>query len=282
MSDTKKFPAIGLLVVFGVGALFSFNKGDDRNFQIAKNLDIFNAIFKELDMFYVDTIDPEKVIKYGIDAMLAQTDPYTEYYPEEDNTLKEMTSGKFGGIGSVIRYYTPRKRVAIIEPSEGSPAAEIGLKAGDIIMEINGKDMAQGDRIPNDLTSYVSDNLRGEPGTTCVLKVERPTSDSTYGCGGAGAGIDFKRRTERRRVGLAGTSAACGGPVNNCQIICRCQCNAKCLCRKTYCHTLHNGCTIHVDGCTQRNGKGRNLLGYTNLLIQCLNRHRKRGIRCGC
>ena len=171
-----------LMICVGLtgSALFSFNKGDDRNFQIAKNLDIFNAIFKELDMFYVDTIDPEKVIKYGIDAMLAQTDPYTEYYPEEDNTLKEMTSGKFGGIGSVIRYYTPRKRVAIIEPSEGSPAAEIGLKAGDIIMEINGKDMAQGDRIPNDLTSYVSDNLRGEPGTTCVLKVERPTSDSTY------------------------------------------------------------------------------------------------------
>ena len=171
-----------LMICVGLtgSALFSFNKGDDRNFQIAKNLDIFNAIFKELDMFYVDTIDPEKVIKYGIDAMLAQTDPYTEYYPEEDNTLKEMTSGKFGGIGSVIRYYTPRKRVAIIEPSEGSPAAEIGLKAGDIIMEINGKDMAQGDRIPNDLTSYVSDNLRGEPGTTCVLKVERPTSDSAY------------------------------------------------------------------------------------------------------
>lgn len=162
------------------GALFSFNKGDDRNFQIAKNLDVFNAIFKELDMFYVDTIDPEKVIKYGIDAMLIQTDPYTEYYPEDDNTLKEMTTGKFGGIGSVIRYYTPRKRVAIIEPSEGSPAAEIGLKAGDIILEVNGKDMAQGDRTPNELTSYVSDNLRGEPGTICILKVDRLTSDSTY------------------------------------------------------------------------------------------------------
>lgn len=162
------------------GALFSFNKGDDRNFQIAKNLDVFNAIFKELDMFYVDTIDPEKVIKYGIDAMLIQTDPYTEYYPEDDNTLKEMTTGKFGGIGSVIRYYTPRKRVAIIEPSEGSPAAEIGLKAGDIILEVNGKDMAQGDRTPNELTSYVSDNLRGEPGTICILKVDRQTSDSTY------------------------------------------------------------------------------------------------------
>ncbi len=173
-----------ILLIMGVAlagsALFSFNKGDDRNFQIAKNLDVFNAVFKELDMFYVDTIDPEKVIKYGIDAMLMQTDPYTEYYPEDDNTLKDMTTGKFGGIGSVIRYYTPRKRVAIIEPSEGSPAAQIGLKAGDIIMEVNGKDMAQGDRTPNELTSYVSDHLRGEPGTICVLKVDRPTSDSTY------------------------------------------------------------------------------------------------------
>ena len=177
--NTKSLLFIACVGLAG-SALFSFSKGDDRNFQIAKNLDIFNAVFKELDMFYVDTIDPEKVINYSIEAMLAQTDPYTEYYPEEDNTLKEMTSGKFGGIGSIIRYYTPRKRVAIIEPSEGSPAAEAGLQAGDIIMEINGKDMAQGDRTPNELTSYVSDNLRGEPGTTCVLKLERPTADSTY------------------------------------------------------------------------------------------------------
>ena len=169
---------VGVLLLGGI--FFGFNKTDDRNFQIVKSLDVFNSVFKELDMFYVDSIDPKEVVEYGIRAMLAKTDPYTEYYPEEDNTLKEMTSGKFGGIGSVIRYYTPRKRVAIIEPSEGHPAAEAGLKAGDIIMEINGKDMAQGDRIPNDLTSYVSDNLRGEPGTLCIIKVERPTSDSTY------------------------------------------------------------------------------------------------------
>ena len=162
------------------GIFFGFNKTDDRNFQIVKSLDVFNSVFKELDMFYVDSIDPKEIVEYGIRAMLSKTDPYTEYYPEEDNTLKEMTSGKFGGIGSVIRYYSPRKRVAIIEPSEGHPAAEAGLKAGDIILEINGKDMAQGYRIPNDLTSYVSDNLRGEPGTLCVIKVERPTSDSTY------------------------------------------------------------------------------------------------------
>ncbi len=173
---------IGVLVcLFAVGSIFfAFNKSDDRNFQIVKNLDVFNAVFKELDLFYVDSIDPKEVIEYGINAMLAKTDPYTEYYPEEDNTLKEMTSGKFGGVGSVIRYYTPRKRVAVIEPSEGNPAAEAGLKAGDIILVINGKDMSLGDKQPNELTSYVSDNLRGEPGTICVVKVDRPTSDSTY------------------------------------------------------------------------------------------------------
>ena len=178
MKRKKIAVLVGAFVLGGI--FFSFNKSDDRNFEIVKSLDVFNAVFKELDMFYVDTIRPKDVVEYGINAMLSQTDPYTEFYPEEDNTLKEMTSGKFGGVGSVIRYYTPRKRVAVIEPSEGNPAAEAGLKAGDIIMEINGKDMAQEGRTPNELTSYVSDNLRGEPGTICVVKVERPTSDSTY------------------------------------------------------------------------------------------------------
>ena len=173
---------IGILVASLLlgGIFFGFKSSDGRNFQIVKSLDVFNSVFKELDMFYVDTINPKEVVEYGIRAMLSKTDPYTEFYPEEDNTLKEMTTGKFGGIGSVIRYYTPRKRVVIVEPSEGHPAAEAGLKAGDIIMEINGKDMSQGDRKPNELTDYVSSNLRGEPGTVCALKIERPTSDSTY------------------------------------------------------------------------------------------------------
>lgn len=168
------------VVVLGCSLFTASDNSDSRNFQIVKSLDVFNAVFKELDMFYVDTIDPKEVVEYGIRAMLAKTDPYTEYYPEEDNTLKEMTSGKFGGVGSVIRYYSPRKRVAIIEPSEGNPAAEAGLKAGDIILEINGKEMLQENRTPNEMTSYVSDNLRGDPGTLCVIKVDRPTSDSTY------------------------------------------------------------------------------------------------------
>ena len=170
-----------LVVVLSVSGLFvGFKSSDDRNFQIVKSLDVFNSVFKELDMFYVDTLDPKEVIEYGIRAMLSKTDPYTDYYPEEDNTLKEMTTGKFGGIGSVIRYYTPRKRVVVVEPSEGHPAAEAGLKAGDIILEINGKEMVQEDRTPNELTEYVSSNLRGEPGTICAIKIDRPTSDSTY------------------------------------------------------------------------------------------------------
>ena len=86
-------------------AFFSFKSGDDRNFQIAKNLDIFNSIVKELDMFYVDTIDPNKTIREGIDNMLYSLDPYTVYYPENDqDELEMMVKGSYGGIGSLIRY----------------------------------------------------------------------------------------------------------------------------------------------------------------------------------
>lgn len=180
MKRTGKIMGVLVAVLLAGGIFFGFNKNDDRNFQIVKSLDVFNSVFKELDMFYVDTINPKEVIEYGIRAMLSKTDPYTDYYPEEDNTLKEMTTGKFGGIGSVIRYYTPRKRVVVVEPSEGNPAAEAGLKAGDIILEINGKEMVQENRTPNELTEYVSSNLRGEPGTICAIKIDRPTSDSTY------------------------------------------------------------------------------------------------------
>lgn len=156
-------------------SFFSFSKSDDRTFQIVKNLDIFNAVYKELDLFYVDTINPEKVIRYGIDAMLSQTDPYTEFYPEEDNTLKELTTGKFGGIGSAIRYYQQRDRIIIVEPVAGMPAAEVGLLPGDIILQIDGKEMVKGDMDIRAYVSKVSETLRGEPGTTLVVTVERPT-----------------------------------------------------------------------------------------------------------
>lgn len=177
--NTKR-TLIGAFIIFlGLG-LSSF-KDDDRNFQISKNLDIFNSIFKELDLFYVDTIDPEKMIQNGVNGMLALTDPYTEYYPEEGiNSLKEMITGKYGGIGAAIRYYKKKNRIAIVEPTEGMPAAEAGVKAGDIILSVGGKEMLRGNMKPQEFSSKVSEALRGEPGTSFVLKVLRPLkNDST-------------------------------------------------------------------------------------------------------
>ena len=157
--------AAALVVV----AFFSFKSGDDRNFQIAKNLDTFNSIVKELDMFYVDTLDPNKTVREGIDYMLSSLDPYTEYYPEDDQAeLQQMLNASFGGIGSLITYNQKLKRSMIAEPFEGTPAAKIGLKAGDILMEIDGKDLAGKNN------QEVSQMLRGAVGTSFKLKVERP------------------------------------------------------------------------------------------------------------
>lgn len=157
--------AAALVVV----AFFSFKSGDDRNFQIAKNLDTFNSIVKELDMFYVDTLDPNKTVREGIDYMLSSLDPYTEYYPEDDQAeLQQMLNASFGGIGSLITYNQKLKRSMIAEPFEGTPAAKIGLKAGDILMEIDGKDLVGKNN------QEVSQMLRGAVGTSFKLKVERP------------------------------------------------------------------------------------------------------------
>ena len=158
-----------LVAALVVVAFFSFKSGDDRNFQIAKNLDTFNSIVKELDMFYVDTLDPNKTVREGIDYMLSSLDPYTEYYPEDDQAeLQQMLNASFGGIGSLITYNQKLKRSMIAEPFEGTPAAKIGLKAGDILMEIDGKDLAGKNN------QEVSQMLRGAVGTSFKLKVERP------------------------------------------------------------------------------------------------------------
>ena len=150
--------AAALVVV----AFFSFKSGDDRNFQIAKNLDTFNSIVKELDMFYVDTLDPNKTVREGIDYMLSSLDPYTEYYPEDDQAeLQQMLNASFGGIGSLITYNQKLKRSMIAEPFEGTPAAKI-------LMEIDGKDLAGKNN------QEVSQMLRGAVGTSFKLKVERP------------------------------------------------------------------------------------------------------------
>ncbi len=161
--------------VLGMVVLFGFQRGDNRNFQIAKNLDIFNSIVKELDLFYVDTLDAQKAIRQGIDNMLYSLDPYTVYYPEEDQSeLEQMIKGSFGGIGSIIMYNPTLKRSVISEPFEGTPAAKNGLKAGDIILEIDGEDIGAKNN------QQVSEMLRGQIGTSVKVKVNRPQADGTF------------------------------------------------------------------------------------------------------
>lgn len=146
----------------------SAQKDSNHNFEISKNLEIFNDIYKQLDMFYVDSLSVDTVIEWGIDAMLRQVDPFTVYYPEEGmDELKEMTTGKYAGIGAVIRFYKKEDRVMVIEPQEDSPAIEAGVKGGDLILSIDGKDMK------GKSTQEVSENLRGDAGTTFELTVKR-------------------------------------------------------------------------------------------------------------
>ena len=162
----KIFLAAGLCCMSAVP--MSAQKDSNHNFEISKNLEIFNDIYKQLDMFYVDSLSADTVIEWGIDAMLRQVDPFTVYYPEEGmDELKEMTTGKYAGIGAVIRFYKKEDRVMVIEPQEDSPAIEAGVKGGDLILSIDGKDMK------GKSTQEVSENLRGDAGTTFELTVKR-------------------------------------------------------------------------------------------------------------
>lgn len=146
-------------------------KEKNHDFVVAKNMDVFTSIYKNLDMMYVDTLDADEVIGNGINAMLRSLDPHTEYYPESEvKELKNMLTGKYAGIGSVVRYNYQLGYTVISEPYEGMPAQEAGLKKGDIILSINDSTM-KGKEV-----SYVSDRLRGEPGTSFILKVKRPST----------------------------------------------------------------------------------------------------------
>ncbi len=165
---------IVLLFVFAVLSLSA--KADEKKkndaFAVARNLEIFSAIYKQLDMMYVDTLDADVTVGAGIRSMLRSLDPYTEYYPpEEVKDLKTMLTGKYAGIGALIKQNLKLNRVIIDEPYEGMPAAEVGLKKGDIILSIDDTTMV------GKSVSYVSSHLRGEPGTTFLLKVLRPSAD---------------------------------------------------------------------------------------------------------
>lgn len=152
-----------------------FVKADEKHkFQLSRQISIINAIIKDLNLFYVDSIMPEVLINKSIDAMLGNLDPYTEYYPaSKADELKMMTTGKYAGIGSVIRFHTEKKTTVLSEPYEGMPAQKAGLKAGDLIISIDGIN------VKGMSTDSVSDKLRGEPGTTLTIEYERPGKKGT-------------------------------------------------------------------------------------------------------
>lgn len=143
----------------------------DHNFNVGKNMQVFNEIYNYLDLMYVDTLNADEVVGTAINSMLRSLDPYTVYYPEDQvKNLRTMITGRYVGIGAVIRYNQKLKRVVIDEPYAGNPAAEVGLKKGDIILSIDDSTMVGKD------VSYVSSHLRGDPGTTFVLKIKRPST----------------------------------------------------------------------------------------------------------
>ena len=157
-------------------AVSADNKKKNDAFAVARNLETFSAIYKQLDMMYVDTLDADVTVGAGIRSMLRSLDPYTEYYsPEDMKDLKTMLTGKYAGIGALIKQNMKLNRVIIDEPYEGMPAAEAGLRKGDIILAVDDSSMV------GKTVSYVSSHLRGEPGTTFLLKVLRPSAGNTSG-----------------------------------------------------------------------------------------------------
>ncbi len=163
---------VSLILITGLSTGFLISQ-ETRDFRIAKNLDIFFTLFREINTFYVDEIDPDKTVKAGIDNMLKTLDPYTVYYPESDvDEFTFMTTGKYGGIGSLVR--GGGDYVVVSEIYKGFPADLAGIKAGDILKKVDGVSLK------GFSTDMVSDKLKGNPGTTITLTIEREGKESDY------------------------------------------------------------------------------------------------------
>ena len=165
----RKIILISLLIASAINTSAQTQESDHnkRYFDINKNIDIFNSVIRELDMFYVDSLEVNNLVQSTIRSMLTRLDPYTEYYSEENiGDLQFLTTGEYAGIGAIISYNNGR--IIINEPYEGLPAAKAGLKAGDAILEIDGADFR------NAQVKDVSDNLKGTPQTTVELLISRP------------------------------------------------------------------------------------------------------------
>lgn len=168
---------ISLLYLFIISSLLLYSaenakQPDTRTFRISKNLSIFNTVFRELDAFYVDTLNYDKMATNAINEMLSKLDPYTVYIPEkETDDLKFMTTGEYAGIGALISKIG--NEIYVSEPYEGMPAQRNDVRAGDIILEVDGKST-------NGLSvSEVSSRLKGTPNTNIKLKIKRFGSTKT-------------------------------------------------------------------------------------------------------
>ncbi len=163
---------VSLILFTGLSTGFLISQ-ETRDFRIAKNLDIFFTLFREINTFYVDEIDPDKTVKAGIDNMLKTLDPYTVYYPETDvDEFTFMTTGKYGGIGSLVR--GGGDYVVISEIYKGFPADLAGIKAGDKLKKVDGVSLK------GLSTDKVSDKLKGNPGTPIILTIEREGKETDY------------------------------------------------------------------------------------------------------
>ena len=160
-----------IVVIAGLG-FYSFNQ-DDKNFELAKNLEIYYSLFRELNMFYVDEVNPEKLVKTSIDEMLKSLDPYTNFISEDQmEDFRFMTTGEYAGIGALIG--NQNGKIVISEPYEGFPAQKFGLKAGDIILEVEGKSTE------NMSTEDVSNLLKGPAKRPVKIKLQRPGEKKPY------------------------------------------------------------------------------------------------------
>ena len=158
---------LAVLAAIHIAAQVPATEQNQRYFDINKNIDLFNSVLRELDLFYVDSIEVSNLVQRTINNMLTRLDPYTEFYPEENmEELQFLTTGEYAGIGAIISYKD--QRVIINEPYEGLPAAKAGLKAGDAILEIDGED------VRDENVKNVSSKLKGTPGTTITLLIKRP------------------------------------------------------------------------------------------------------------
>ena len=155
-----------------------------NNFEISKSIDIYNSLLRELNLNYVDEINPAELNEAAIDAMLQGLDPYTVFIPESEiETYKLMTTGEYGGIGAIIQYDGEYTRIS--DPYEGWPAQKAGLQAGDIILSVNGVDTHKKP------TDQVSELLKGQPGTDVTIKVRRYGSEKP---------IEFTLKREKVKI----------------------------------------------------------------------------------